>query len=183
MFHWGACERTWRGVKRVKSGQKSHLGPKQTKMRSIIYVSSTKERARLHREHKLARDGESKFDMEDLSFNVGLLKYGVDVEELQRKTPKRIVRVYVEDWEIEARHKKSDDCKEMIANKYGGIRFYDPDCSDILEVFGGKECYWQNRPIRRGRRGGGMCWSMILRRIRSGGKICNPLIWKLCTKE
>ena len=76
------------------------------------------ERARLHMEHKLKADAESEFNMEDLNCNAGLLKHGVNVEELQQQNPKRIFRAYVEDWEEEARHKNSPDCEEMIANKY-----------------------------------------------------------------
>ena len=50
----------------------------------------------------------------------------------------------MEGWEEEARHKNSRDCEEMIANKYAGIRFYDPETSVTLAVYDKKkECYWQ----------------------------------------
>lgn len=138
----GECERTWRGVKEVKGGKKSHLKPRQTKMRSICYVSSSMERARLHREYKLQRDAQCEFNMEDLEFNAGLLKHGVDVETLQQKSPQRIFRAYVEKWEEAARHERKDDAKDGILRKYGGIRFRDPVNGKTMEVHH-KECFWQ----------------------------------------
>ena len=45
----GPSERSWSAVKQIKTGQRSHLSGDSTEKRSIIYVSSKIEQARIHR--------------------------------------------------------------------------------------------------------------------------------------
>jgi hypothetical protein len=46
----GPAERSWGAVKQIKMGKRSHLSGESTEKRSIIYVSSKIEQARIHRE-------------------------------------------------------------------------------------------------------------------------------------
>jgi hypothetical protein len=46
----GAAEKSWGGVKQIKTGQRSHLSVESTEEKSIIYVSSKIEQARIHHE-------------------------------------------------------------------------------------------------------------------------------------
>ena len=143
----GVNERVWGGVKSVKHGKASHMKAKSTKKRSVIYVSSLMDKARIDRQHRIAQNVECEFNMHDLDFNAGLLKQGVVVEDLQRAPPKRLFRAYVEPWEEEARIRKKTDCEDMIARKYGGMKFRDPQDGKVLKVFGGN-CEWINKRKR-----------------------------------
>ena len=46
----GPTERSWGGVKQIKTGQRSHLSGKSTEKRSSIYISLKIEQARIHRD-------------------------------------------------------------------------------------------------------------------------------------
>ena len=45
----GPAERSWGGVKQIKTGQRSHLSGESTEKRSIIYILSKVEQARIYR--------------------------------------------------------------------------------------------------------------------------------------
>ena len=137
----GITERVWGGVKRVKEGKASHMGAKSTKKRSVIYVSSLMDKARIARKHRIEQNVECEFSMNDLNFNASLLKEGVDVDELENGPNERIFRAYVEEWEEEARHINRPDCENMIMTKYGKMRFQDPDDGTVLSVWH-KNCEW-----------------------------------------
>ena len=121
----------------MKHEKASHMKAKSTKKRSVIYVSLLMDRARIDRQHRIAQNVECEFNMNDLDFNAGLLKQGVVVEDLQRAPPKRIFRAYVEPWEEAAQIRRKPDCEDMIARKYGGLRFCDPDNGKVIKVWGG----------------------------------------------
>ena len=133
----GITERVWGGVKSVKQGKASHMNARNTKKRSVIYVSSLMDKARIERQHRIAQNVECEFNMNDLNFNACLLKEGVNVDELQSGPAKRFFRAYVEDWEEVARHKNTPDCEDMIMRKYGNIRFHDPDNGNVLQIWHG----------------------------------------------
>jgi hypothetical protein len=71
----GPAERSWGAVKQIKTGQRSHLSGESTEKRSIIYVSSKIEQARIHREKMEKIDAVGKdamFGDEDLAFDLHL---------------------------------------------------------------------------------------------------------------
>ena len=128
----GITERVWGGVKNVKQGKALHMNAKNTKKRSVIYVSALMDKARIERQHRMAQNVESGFNMHDLDFNASLIKQGVDVEELQNVPKKRMFRAYVEDWEEAARIRNKPDCEDMILREYGGMRLRGPENGVVL---------------------------------------------------
>ena len=152
----GETERVWGGVKSVKQGKASHMNAKNTKKRSVIYVSALMDKARIERQHRIAQNVESGFNMHDLDFNASLIKQGVDVEELQNVPQKRLFRAYVEDWEVEARIKQKPDCEDMILRKYENMRFRDPENGVVLQIWKGNcQFFRRGKKMRRKRHGDG----------------------------
>ena len=98
----GPAERSGGGVKQIKTGQRSHLSGESTEKRSIVYVSSKIEQARIHCEKMEKIDAVGKdamFGDEDLAFNLHLEKFGVDIAALKKPAVQLIFQAYVEDWE------------------------------------------------------------------------------------
>ena len=137
----GQAERTWGGVKEVKTGKKAHLGFDQTEQRSIVYCSATMEAAQIARQHSVSVEPEREFNMFDLDYNLKMLGDGVDVATVSKKTPTRIFRCWIEEWEKTSRMKKKDDCERMLLNKYGGVRFQDPVTEKDMVVYSGNAEY------------------------------------------
>ena len=65
---------------------------------------------------------------DDVNFDIGLEKWGVDVDDLQKKTiPERTFNAWIEDWE-NAILKHNDTVSEArLLEKYKGLCFYDID--------------------------------------------------------
>ena len=100
----GPAERSWGGVKQIKTWQRSHLSGESTKKRTIIYISSKIEQARIHHKKMEKIDAVGKdavFGDEDLVFDLHLEKFGVDIAAFKEPAVQRIFRAFVEDWEQE----------------------------------------------------------------------------------
>ena len=65
------------------------------------------------------------------SFDHGLEKFGVDLEELNDDSPKRIIRAWMEDWEEEAIGDDDVVSEQRILAKYKNLSFYDLDSIQI----------------------------------------------------
>jgi hypothetical protein len=75
----GPAERSWGAVKQIKTGQRSHLSGESTEKRSIIYVSSKIEQAKIRREKMEKIDAvgrDAMFGGEDLAFDLHLEHLG-----------------------------------------------------------------------------------------------------------
>ena len=100
----GPAERSWGGVKQIKTGQTSHLSSESTKKRTVIHISSKVEQARIHHKKMEKIDAVGKdavFGDEDLAFELHLEKFGVDIAAFKEPAVQRIFRAFVEDWEQE----------------------------------------------------------------------------------
>ena len=147
----GPAERSWGGVKQIKTGQRSHLSGESTEKRSIIYISSKIEQARIHRNkmEKIDAAGQdAMFGNEDFAFDLHLEQFGVDTAALRQPVVQRIFRAYVEDWEQEARKKNDCVAEARLLAKYKGLVFVDPDTGMTFSV------YDKNMEFRRGRGNG-----------------------------
>ena len=147
----GPAERSWGAVKQIKTGQRSHLNGQSTEKRSIIYVSSKIEQARIHREQMEKIDAVGKdamFGDEDLAFDLHLETFGVDIATLKEPVVQRVFRAYVEDWEQEDRKKNDCVAEARLLAKYKGLVFVDPDTEKTFSVVE------KNMEFRRGRNNG-----------------------------
>jgi hypothetical protein len=71
----GPAKRIWGGVKQIKTRQRSHLSGESTEKRTILYISSKIEQARIHHEKMEKIDAVGKdavFGDEDLAFDLHL---------------------------------------------------------------------------------------------------------------
>ena len=147
----GPAERSWGGVKQIKTGQRSHLSGESTKKRIIIYISSKIEQARIHHEKMEKIDAVGKdavFGDEDLAFELHLEKFGVDIAAFKEPAVQRIFRAFVEDWEQEDRKKNDCVAEARLLVKYRCLVFVDPDTEKTFSV------YEKNMEFRRGRNNG-----------------------------
>jgi hypothetical protein len=147
----GPAERSWGGVKQIKTGQRSHLSGESTEKRSIIYISSKVEQARIYRDkmEKIDATGrDAMFGDEDIAFDLHLEQFGVNTAALRQPVVQRIFRAFVEEWEQEARKKNDCVSEARLLAKYKGLVFVDPDTRKTYSV------YDKNMEFRRGRGNG-----------------------------
>lgn len=119
----GAAERSWGGVKDIKFGKRSHLGTKNTEMQSILYTSARIQEARAKQsalEQVDARGSDAMWGDDDEAFELELTNFGVDTAELREEVPRRLFRVWVEEWELELLKKKCPVAEAMLLEKYKG---------------------------------------------------------------
>jgi hypothetical protein len=100
----GTEERSWGDVKQLKTDKRSHLSVADIEQQIVIFGAASMHKARIGREEaeKLDHNNSSKFWTDvDVEYDLGLKKYGVDVEDLQHPlTPARFFRGWIEDWEV-----------------------------------------------------------------------------------
>ena len=147
----GPAERSWGGVKNIKTGKRSHMSGETTEKISILYVSARIQQSRIlcDRLEKLDATGnDAMFGDDDINFDMQLEQFGVDTEALKEPAVDRVFRAWVEEWEVEARMK--NDCVEeaRFLSKYKGLVFNDPDTGGTFSVTD------KNMEFRRGRGNG-----------------------------
>ena len=123
----GTAERVWGGVKNLKSGKKSHLGPKATERRSIVYTLTVMEETRLMWKFTKADESNGMFQNNDLKFHKDLAKKGVNVGALQSGALDWIFQAWVGKWEPEALHVNNSTTETMIKTTHEGLPFFHPD--------------------------------------------------------
>ena len=130
----GSAERGWADCKELKSGKRSHISSEKLTKQATLYTSSALRRARIARAELEKIDSASKeacWGDEDLKFDLGLEKWGVDTAELKAppKMPRRLFRCYTEDWE----NIKDNNpvMRAKFLQKYGGLVFDDIDNDNI----------------------------------------------------
>ena len=126
----GACERSWGDVKEIKSGKRSKLGCESTEKHAIIYTTAQVEEARLKRAaREEGRVEEIAFKDQDLEFDKELRRAGVEIKDLKRPPPKRIVHAWLNE-EEKGWNKKKDALHEAkFLRKLANLNFYDIDKS------------------------------------------------------
>lgn len=131
----GSAERAWGDVKHLKKDKRAHLSGEKTEKQSILYTTARLEEARIKRAEREAEG--TLFGDEDIKCELGLEKFGVDVEELTGAgtAPKRIFNAWIEDWE-KPLLKKNDPVAEMkLLQKYKGLVFHDIDNDVVYTIF------------------------------------------------
>jgi len=58
----------------------------------------------------------------------------VDTLELKKPAAKRQFKAWIEDWEKEAIVKHDDVCMVRLTNKYGNLKFWDPDSERMCRI-------------------------------------------------
>ena len=113
----------------MKSGKRSHLSSDKLLKQGTLYTSSNICRARIKREELEKPDCTSHqavWGDDDEQFDVGLEKWGVDVDSLKKPLgPRRLFRCWVEDWENVM--DQGVVMREKFLTKYGGLVFDDID--------------------------------------------------------
>jgi hypothetical protein len=124
----GAAERSWGDVKQLKTDKRSHLSVESIEQQSIIFGAVSMHKARIGREEaeKLDHKISSKFWTDiDVEYDLGLTKYGVDVEDLQHPlAPARIFRGWIEDWEVPLLKRNDQVVEAKLLTKYHGLKLY-----------------------------------------------------------
>ena len=104
-----SAERSWGGVKNIKTGKRSHMSGESTEKRSILYVSAKipqQSRIMCDRFEKLdATENNAMFGDDGINFDMQLERFDVDTGASKEPAVERIFRAWVEDWEEEARKK------------------------------------------------------------------------------
>ena len=152
----GSAERHWGDVKHLKSGKRSHLGAEKTEKQSMIYTKAKLDKA------KVLRDEMDKIDSavdawgdEDEKFDLGLEKFGVDIEALKPPpVPKRLFRCWIEDWEAPLLKKNDPVAKAKLLEKYHGLVFQDIDLKEKILYTVSSE----HLDFEKGRNGG---WAVL----------------------
>ena len=125
----GGAERGWSDNKVVKSGKRSHLSSDKLLKQGTLYTSSNICRARIKREELEKPDCTSHqavWGDDDEQFDLGLEKWGVDVDSLKKPLgPRRLFRCWVEEWENIM--DQGAVMREKFLTKYGGLIFDDID--------------------------------------------------------
>jgi hypothetical protein len=100
----GAADYSWGDVKQLKPDKCLHLSVDDVEQHSIIFGEASMYKACIGREEadKLDHNISSKFWTDaDLEYDIGLTKYGVDVEDYQHPLPlSRFFCGWIEDWEV-----------------------------------------------------------------------------------
>lgn len=152
----GSAERSWGDVKKLKSGQRSHLGAISTNKQATLYGSYCMEAAQQRKTAQQVMavdiDGENSGTWDDEDMNRAF-----DALTRKDKRKDRIIRCYMEDWEriavMDKTHKTSAISKAQLLAKYGGLYLYDldtPNGDGTYEKFlvDCHELYWE-RPTKR----------------------------------
>ena len=113
----------------VKSGKRAHLSSDKLLKQGTLYTSSNIRRARIKRKELEKPDCMSPqacWGGDDEQFDLGLEKWGVDVETLKKPVgPRRLFRCWVEEWENVM--DQGAVMREKLLTKYGGLVFDDID--------------------------------------------------------
>jgi hypothetical protein len=100
----GASECSWGDVKQLRSDKRDHLCIESVERQSVIFRAASLHEARAIRKNTETVEGVDTTYLwtdEDAIYDLGLMKFGIDVEELHRPLPPvRVFRGWLEDWEI-----------------------------------------------------------------------------------
>ena len=130
----GSCERHWGGLKRLKSGQSSHMTAEKIDQLAAVYTSACTERGELKAKLRIADNSNS---WEDRDFDkVGCsksLKDGIIASVTDTVTEDLVVDTWPAtplDWEVEVNYDNRIVNKVRFQQRYGGMRYYNTDEQD-----------------------------------------------------
>lgn len=132
----GGSERGWSDTKVVKTGKRAHLSSDKVKKQGALYTSANVRRARI-KTKELEKTGvllpDAVWGDDDEQFDLGLEKWGVDVQELKKPLgPRRLLRCWIEDWENV--FDQGEVMRVKLLNKYGGLVFDDIDAEPPVRM-------------------------------------------------
>jgi hypothetical protein len=159
----GQAERNWGALKHLKTGKRSHLSGDKAERQATIFGAACIDRVRA-KEHAADRSGNvsSGWTDADMELEMGLENWagttiGNVLSVAVPVVPKRLFKAWIEDWEWDCIHHKDAVAEARLLQKYGGMRWIDPDpnCS------GGSRgmCISDagNMEFQAGRNGAGWC--------------------------
>jgi hypothetical protein len=119
------------GVKQLTSDKHDHFCIEAVERQSVIFSAASLHEARAIRKNAETVEGVGTtyvWTDEDAAYELGLRKFGVDVEDLQRHFPPvRVFLGWLEDWET-GPLKKDQLAEAKLLKKYEGLQLYDPQC-------------------------------------------------------
>jgi hypothetical protein len=151
----GQAERNWGALKHVKSGKRSHMSSDKAERLATVFGAACIDRMRA-----MEASEEVEFHWTDADFEVDLgLENWEDApgNVPVPVAPKRIFRAWIEDWEWECIRKNDPVAEARLLQKYGGMRWFDPDLLGDGAAAGNCTADIQNMEFR-GRDGG---WHII----------------------
>ena len=132
----GGAERSWADCKELKSGKRSKIGSDKLMKQAALYTSSNLRRARIKRAELEKTDctsKEARWGDEDEHFDLGLEKWGVDIDALkQAAVPRRLLRCWIESWENTMEN--TPVMRQKLLAKYGGLVFDDIDVTPPVRM-------------------------------------------------
>jgi hypothetical protein len=156
----GAAERSWGNVKDLKNAQRSHLSSDRTKKQATIYGASCSQMAKIRRDISSRNndddDGSDGFTFwEEADFDKAF-EFNMEslVQDKVTTKPMRILKCFMEEWEVESVGDKSPVMETKLLRKYGGLEFIDID-SDKLFRIDNKNMAWHGKRKKDG--DGGWC--------------------------
>jgi hypothetical protein len=133
----GSAERNWGDVKHLKTNKRSHLSADSVKKQATIFGAYCAEKADIER-RKFDNDATPYKFWTDNDFDKALgldILAGEAAERIQVK-PSRIVKCYMEDWEVGAQKKKDPVNEARLMKKYENLEWFDPDTNKMFRVDG-----------------------------------------------
>lgn len=132
----GGAERGWADTKMIKTGKRSHLSAEKLLKQCTLYTGSNIRRARIIRAELARSDCLSRdacWGDEDEQFELGLMKWGVDLEGLKKPLgPRRLFKCWIEEWE-DVKDNSAVMRTKLLA-KYGGMMFDDVDATPVVRM-------------------------------------------------
>jgi hypothetical protein len=137
----GAAESSWGVVKQNKSDKRADkddiktfvaddIGIESVECQSVIFGAALLHEARvIHKNAETVEGVEITYlwTDEDAIYDVGLGKFGIYVEEIQRSLPPlRVLRGWLEDSETGLLKKNDQLAEAKLLKKYEGLQLYDP---------------------------------------------------------
>jgi hypothetical protein len=113
-------------VKQLKSDKRAHLCIESVERQSFIFSTASLHEARVIRKNAETVEGVDTaylWNDEDAVYGVGIGKFGVDVEELQRPLPTgRVFCGWLEDWENGLLKNNDHLAEAKLLKKYEGLQ-------------------------------------------------------------
>jgi hypothetical protein len=126
----GQAERNWGALKHLKTGKRSHLSADKAQKQATVYGASCIDK---RRSVEAAEESggfclANRWTDADLAIDMGLESWGGNPGNVPAPVaPKRLFKAWIEDWEYECIHDKDPVAEQRLLQKYGGMRWTDPD--------------------------------------------------------
>jgi hypothetical protein len=155
----GQAERNWGALKHLKTGKRSHLSGEKAEKQATIYGAACIDKMRALSAHE-EKNGivSSRWTDADMAFDMGLENWDGPLGNVPAPVvPKRLFKAWIEDWEWECIHHNDEVAEARLLQKYGGMRWYDPDPNGDGSGRGMCIADAGNMEFQGGRNGSGWC--------------------------